>query len=271
MINSGIYLINSKIKPYRCYIGSASNFINRWRCHVSNLKRNKHHSRKLQNHFNKYGIEDLLFSIIEECPINELIIKEQYFIDSYNPYFNICLIAGRTAGVKRTEETCKRISEAKKGKPSSRRGQEVTEETKNKLRIINTGKTISGETKKKISMALLNRVITEEHRNKISKSLKGKVKTLQHIENNRLAQPYLGKKKGIMSNENKIKISESRKGKLHPHKGHKMTLESKIKSSLSHKGQVPWNKGKKGTQIPWNKGLSKQDQVNYKNKLCVSV
>lgn len=271
MNESGIYLIVSKIKPYRCYIGSASNFTKRWRCHISSLKRNKHHSRKLQNHFNKYSIEDLTFSIIEECSINNLIIREQFYIDSYNPYFNICPLAGRTSGVIKTPETCRKISEAKKGKSSSRKGQNLSQITKDKLRVLNIGKVMSEETKIKIRNSLKGRSFTKEHCDKISKGSKGKAKTLQHIQNNRLAQPFLGKKKGPMSNESKKKVSESRLGKPHPHKGHKCSEEAKGKSRLSHKGQIPWNKGKKTNQLVWNKGLTKEEQDNYKKKICVSV
>lgn len=271
MNESGIYLITSKIKPYRCYIGSASNFTKRWRCHLSSLKRNKHHSRKLQNHFNKYKIEDLSFSIIEECSVNNLIIREQFYIDSYNPYFNICPLAGRTSGVIKTLETCRKISDAKKGKCSPRKGQKQSQATKDKLRILNTGKIMSEEIKNKISKSLIGRVFTKDHCNKISEGSKGKAKTAQHIENNRLAQPFLGKKKGPMSDENKKKVSEARKGKPHPHKGWPQSEYSKKKSIESHKGQIPWNKGKKTNQKAWNKGLTKEEQLNYRNMLCVSV
>ena len=51
---------------------------------------------ELQNFYNKYGNESLSFSIIETCNREQLLIKEQYYIDLYNSVnrgFNICKTA----------------------------------------------------------------------------------------------------------------------------------------------------------------------------------
>lgn len=48
-------------------------------------------------------------------------------------------------------EIAKKVSEAKKGKPSPRRGATLTSETKEKLRIANLGQKRSPETRKKMS------------------------------------------------------------------------------------------------------------------------
>jgi len=110
---SGIYKIQSAIKPNRVYIGSAVNINHRWNCHLSDLRKNKHHSKKLQNHLNKYGESDLLFSILLGCPKEDLIKNEQYFLDSYKPYFNICQIASSQFGLKRSEETKNKMRQRK--------------------------------------------------------------------------------------------------------------------------------------------------------------
>jgi group I intron endonuclease len=98
---SGIYQIQSKIKPERIYIGGAVNIQKRWWSHLSTLRNNKHENSKLQNHFNKYGESDLQFSILLGCEKEDLIRVEQYFLDSYNPFFNIlkiaCLSTGHTS------------------------------------------------------------------------------------------------------------------------------------------------------------------------------
>jgi group I intron endonuclease len=116
MANSGIYKIESKSHPDRIYIGSAVNIGNRWYEHLKKLKRNTHHSKKLQNHFNKYGESDLQFSILLGCDKEDLIKIEQYFLDSYNPWFNICKKAGNTLGLKGvwSKESIKRFSEYQK-------------------------------------------------------------------------------------------------------------------------------------------------------------
>jgi group I intron endonuclease len=111
---SGIYKIQSKIKPKRIYIGSAKNILIRWKLHLRSLRLNKHHSALLQRHYNKYSESDLLFSVLLGCDKEDLIKTEQYFLDSYQPYFNICKIAGSSLGRKHSEESKKKMSESAK-------------------------------------------------------------------------------------------------------------------------------------------------------------
>lgn len=87
-IISGIYKIESKLKPNRCYIGSTSNFNKRKREHLNALRRGDHHSVKLQRHYGKYGEDDLVFAVLLCCLIDDLIETEQFFLDSYKHYFN---------------------------------------------------------------------------------------------------------------------------------------------------------------------------------------
>ena len=142
----GIYQIQSKVKPERSYVGSAVNIENRWYEHLKKLKRNKHHSKKLQNHFNKYGIGDLQFSVITGCDKDDLITLEQFFIDSYNPWFNICKKAGNTLGVKGawSEESRRRFSEYRKnnsrGAKNGFYGKHHTEDALIKMRGPKAGK-----------------------------------------------------------------------------------------------------------------------------------
>jgi group I intron endonuclease len=91
----GIYKIQSLLKPNRCYIGSSSKIENRWIRHLLSLRKNRHHSIKLQRHYNKYGISDLQFSILLGCDKDKLIEIEQYFLDSHYTYFNTCQFAGK--------------------------------------------------------------------------------------------------------------------------------------------------------------------------------
>lgn len=96
-----IYKISSIAKPTRIYVGSAINFENRKSVHLCELKNKKHGNVKLQRHFNKYGKEDLVFSIIEPVENREeLIQREQFYIDTFLPYFNICPTAGSNLGRK---------------------------------------------------------------------------------------------------------------------------------------------------------------------------
>src|SRR3990167_7829867 len=110
MAKSGIYkiinLVNRKI-----YIGSAANVFKRWQVHKRCLKSNKHHSVLLQRAWIKYGEENFLFEIIEEVAEKEnLIEREQRYLDVLKPHYNICKIAGSCLGVKRSAEVKQKLS-----------------------------------------------------------------------------------------------------------------------------------------------------------------
>jgi len=101
----GIYKIQSKIKPECIYIGSSEHIYNRWSAHRRHMFYNKHKNTKMQNHYNKYGLDDFIFEVIEDCSLEEKLSREQYYIDTLNPWFNINLVAGNTTGRKFSEET----------------------------------------------------------------------------------------------------------------------------------------------------------------------
>ena len=116
---TGIYKIQSIKKPERIYIGSALNIFRRWAQHADDLRKNAHTNSKLQRHYNKYGQHDLQFSILVGCDDENLIPNEQFFIDAYNPYFNMCKVAMSSLGIKRSDETKERIRQVRLGSKSS--------------------------------------------------------------------------------------------------------------------------------------------------------
>lgn len=116
------------------------------------LRQNKHHNIKLQNHYNKYGEGDLYFIIIEkDIDTFNLIEKEQFYIDSLNPKFNICKVAG------------------------SRQGQKQSKETKNKIRNSLIGKKHTEERKRNMRNATrsIKKPFTDEHKKNMSIGMKG--------------------------------------------------------------------------------------------------
>jgi group I intron endonuclease len=119
---SAIYKIESKIHPDRIYVGSAKQTKSRWCLHLADLKKNRHHSSKLQNHYNKYGKEDLVFVVIEPCFPEFLLVREQYYIDTLKPFFNCSPTACSTLGLKWSAKARKNLSDAKKGKPCPTKG-----------------------------------------------------------------------------------------------------------------------------------------------------
>lgn len=155
---TGIYKISSKIKPERIYIGSAVNTKNRKSVHFSTLKDNSHYNQKLQRHVNKYRINDLKFEILEVVMFKEdLIMREQFYLDKLNPYFNICKVAGSCLGKKVTSKTKEKMRLNHKGmkgkKHSTDTKRKISQVTQKRERHPMLGKEHSEETKKKISIS----------------------------------------------------------------------------------------------------------------------
>jgi group I intron endonuclease len=128
-MNIGVYKIINKINK-KFYIGSTSTmgFDKRWKKHILDLNKNKHHSFYLQKSWNKYGPNNFSFEIIEECIPEKCIIREQYYLDSLKPEYNICQIAGSTFGIKY------KLKKIRRGEDNPFYGKHHTEKIKNILR-----------------------------------------------------------------------------------------------------------------------------------------
>jgi len=104
---AGIYrwvnLINGKT-----YIGSGLNLSNRLSHYFSAkfmetyLKTGK---SAIYSALIKHGCYNFSLEILEYCSVENLIQREQYFIDTLNPDYNICKIAGSMLGFRDTEES----------------------------------------------------------------------------------------------------------------------------------------------------------------------
>lgn len=171
---SCIYKIVSLSHPDRIYIGSAIDFLGRKKNHLVPLRMKRHANNILQHHFNKYGIQDLKFEIVERIyNKEELVSREQFYIDLYNPYFNICKVAGLVTGKKHSEETKEKIRQANLG----RKYPPVTEETRKKLSAFQLSRPPrTAETREKLRLAHIGKpfILTEEQKLKNRLALKGK-------------------------------------------------------------------------------------------------
>jgi group I intron endonuclease len=177
-LNTGIYQIKN-IANNHCYIGSAVNFKDRWKRHKSHLIAGDHHSRYLQNAYNKYGIEILEFEILANCEKENLIYFEQKLINLLKPKYNICKIAGSSLGYKHTKKSREKMSE-------SHLGVKLPEKTRRKMSIAKFNTT--EETRKKMSIAAIGRIINNETRLKISISNSGKERSEEFKKNFSLSQ-----------------------------------------------------------------------------------
>lgn len=157
-----IYKISSNTTD-RIYIGSAVDFNARKRVHLSQLRKGKHHSIKLQRHVDKYGITDLNFEMLEKViSVQYLLKREQVYLDQLKPYFNHCKVAGNSLGTKRSAKFCKNLSLLHKGNKYWL-GKNHTQETKDKFSII--GKRRRGKTAPNYGIKF-----TKEHKLKLSES-----------------------------------------------------------------------------------------------------
>jgi group I intron endonuclease len=154
---SGIYRIRC-LANGKVYIGSAVDFAERWRVHVYELDRGKHHSRYLQRAWNKHGPDGFVFEVIEYADQPVLIEREQWHLDNAqacNPRhgYNTSPTAGSQLGFKHSEETRAAYSEARKGRV-------VTPETKARIRAKHLGRVFSPETKAKMKAARRNKPLS---------------------------------------------------------------------------------------------------------------
>lgn len=173
-MKSGVYQIVNTITG-KVYIGSAINFAARWRQHLSLLRRGLHHSCKLQRSWIKHGEASFRFEVIELVAADDLLAREQAWMDLSRPFYNIAPMAGRQTGVKLSADTRRKMSKVRLGKsPSSetrekmsewQRGRKRSEETCRRISESkkaanlkgrppwNAGKTLSPETRAKLSLA----------------------------------------------------------------------------------------------------------------------
>jgi group I intron endonuclease len=195
----GIYKIESIKKPDRIYIGSAKIIHDRWAVHKYQLKGNRHHSIKLQRHYNKYGLNDLKFTVLLSCGLDDMIEKEQYFIDVYNPYFNVSQKAGSQLGRTVSAETREKIRTKLLGRKIPRDIVDKFIATRIKNHLSPTkGRKLSREHKAKISEGLMGRVVSDETRKKLSISNSGGKLSDEHKEKLRKAHlEYWEKKRNI--------------------------------------------------------------------------
>lgn len=111
-MNQGVYEI-VHLDTGRQYIGSASTtFAKRWKLHRHQLRRGTHHSRHLQNAWNKYGEQAFAFRKLVICAPADVLMYEQRLLDGLKPAFNVAPIAGSAKGVRHTDETKKAMSAA---------------------------------------------------------------------------------------------------------------------------------------------------------------
>ena len=201
MSSSGIYSIWNLVSE-KMYIGSALSFRRRWALHKSELRGGVHHNKHLQQSWDKYGSEAFEFHILEfvDSPEN-LLLREQVWLDFFKPQYNICRVAGNTIGVIRSPETRRRMSESNKKRPP------FTAERREKIADAARGRTLSPENKEKLHGGNRGRPLSPQHREKISAANSKRVWSEESKA--RASSAKKGIKRGPFTAEHKAKLSAS--------------------------------------------------------------
>jgi group I intron endonuclease len=150
--NIGIYVITNKHNNKR-YIGQSITIHKRLVKHKNELIKNRHYNSHMQSSFNKYGINNFSFDELEICLVDELDIREKYWILYYKTI-------DKNFGYNKQDGGCEtRI---------------VSEETKMKISASQTGRKLSDEWRESIRISRIGTKHSAKTIEKLSKLKKGK-------------------------------------------------------------------------------------------------
>jgi len=252
----GIYQIRNELNG-KCYVGSTVALRRRWLAHLSMLRRGQHENAHLQAAFNKYGADAFLFVILERVEdASRTIPREQHYLDTLAPEYNISPTAGSCLGRPCSLETRKKMSEANRGKHPS-------DETRAKLSKAHMGVRLTEEHCRNISEALsgagnpmygmsgkrnsmYGKHHTEEARQKMSKALMGR----QVSEETRGKLSEAGKGRHH-SDEARRKLSQTKMGEQNPNYGKHLSIETRRKLSKAHTGYRHGEEAKWKISVAW--------------------
>lgn len=121
MIKTGIYRWTNKATG-KFYIGSAINLKNRFINYYNTFyleKKVKGNNSIIYKSLLKHGYPNFTLDILEYCCIQDLIAREQYYLNNLNPEHNILKTGGSLLGFKHSETTIEIMRNAKLGKTRS--------------------------------------------------------------------------------------------------------------------------------------------------------
>ena len=104
---TGVYRWTN-LKSGKIYIGSSANLAKRFSTYLS-IKFLTRESLKCKSMIYfallKYGHNAFRLDILEYCDSEELLAREQFYLDNFKPEYNLLTTAGSSLGFKHSEET----------------------------------------------------------------------------------------------------------------------------------------------------------------------
>lgn len=183
-----IYRITHKASG-TTYVGSTADVKRRRGQHRCALRHDTHSNPHLQSAFNKYGKEAFEWAILEDgLADKDLAGREQFWLDEYRRHGKVYnygeCAANNRRGVALSAETCRKMSEANKGKNNPQWGRPLSEEHRRKIGKAHRGKTLSAEHRRRFIEGRKGKALSVEHRRKIgeanTRALRGRKLTEEH-------------------------------------------------------------------------------------------
>jgi len=175
------------------------------------LNHNWHDNKHLQNSWNKYGADKFTFSVIEECELDKLTEREQYWIDYYGGINSASTYNAKDANCtgRLSEESKRKISESLMGNIPWNTGLTVDTDERVRQYVEHCKETFGGqhteETRKKISDT-----IKQQHKNGYYDYESITKKRLQTIKDKGVVRKDRGKKRGKRGHEIGKRISQAK-------------------------------------------------------------
>ncbi len=157
---SGIYIITCLPNGKR-YVGSSVQIPVRWSQHKTDLRGGYHGNAHFQRCWDKYGPEAFTWEVLERSSPEELVEREQHYLDTLRPELNgspnaTAPMRGQTMSEEQKAKISVTLRARYSGKPGNRLGTKHSAESRAKIsaglkgNTYRRGKTMSEATKVKM-------------------------------------------------------------------------------------------------------------------------
>jgi group I intron endonuclease len=183
----GVYRLQNIITG-RFYIGSTKNIYARFYRHMQCLRQKIYDNERIKEDNEKHGKKSFIFGVVEYCDENQILDREKYYFDLWQPQYNIFDPIKDRKGFKHSENSIMKMKEARKKKIWDEN--EIKEHSKRlkKAWIIRRQSSNYQEGIDKMVKGKTGHRHTEETKKRYSEMRKGITKSKEHCEKVRKAK-----------------------------------------------------------------------------------